>query len=327
MRYGIISQSKKMRGLKFFLIGLTISLSLFAALNAGELKFEDFLLSQIYLPPDTFLAQVSQNNLSNSKSFFLSKKLSSSFDIAAVSALVLKVESDGQQTVLFDKNSNQELAIASLTKLMTAVVSLENQPLSQEVEISSTSVSQEGNSGNLKTGERIMVKELLKMALIESSNDAAEALAEVSGREEFVDLMNLKSKELGLRSTHFSTPTGLEAENNFSTARDLANLMVFILKNHPFILEISVQPSVIILSENDRPHHRAFNTNELLTSFGQIENLKIVGGKTGYTDEAGGSVILATKNGDGDYFISLVLGADSQESRFSELEKLIQAFN
>ncbi|MDP2926810.1 MAG: serine hydrolase [bacterium] len=320
-----------MTGLKFFLIGLTISLSLFGALNAGELRLEDFLLSQIYLPPDTFLAQASQNDFSNFKNFSPVKKFSLNFDIAARSALVLKVKSDGQQTVLFDKNSSQKLAIASLTKLMTAVVSLENQPLSQEVEISLTSVSQEGNSGNLKTGERIMVKELLKMALIESSNDAAEALAAKSsissGREEFVALMNLKSKELGLRSTYFSTPTGLEAENNFSTARDLANLMVFILKTHPFILEVSAQPSVIILSENNRPHHRAFNTNELLTSFGQIKNLKIVGGKTGYTDEAGGSIILVTKDQNGNYFISLVLGADSQESRFLELEKLIKAFN
>jgi len=308
-----------MTGLKFFLIGLTISLSLFAVLNAGELKLEDFLLSQLYLPSDTFLAQISNGNLF--------EKSLPTFDIAARSALVLKVKSNGQQTVLFDKSSSQELAIASLTKLMTAVVSLENQPLSQEVEISSTSVSQEGNSGNLKVGERIMVKELLKMALIESSNDAAEALAEVSGREEFVVLMNLKSKELGLRSTYFSTPTGLEAENNFSTARDLANLMIFILKNHPFILEISAQPSVIILSENDRPHHRAFNTNELLTSFAGIDNLKIVGGKTGYTDEAGGCIILVTKDQNGDYLIYLVLGADSQESRFSELKKLIQIFN
>ena len=162
---------------------------------------------------------------------------------------------------------------------------------------------------------------------MESSNDAAEALAEVSGREEFIDLMNRKAKELSLRSTHFSTPTGLEAEDNFSTARDLVNLTIFILKDYPFILETSAQPSVIILSENDRPHHRAFNTNELLTSFGQIENLKIVGGKTGYTDEAGGCIILMTKNQNGDYFISLVLGADSPESRFLESEKLIKAFN
>ncbi len=318
-----------MKGLKFFLIGLSLSLSFFAVVNAGELKLEDFFFSQFYLPPNTFLAQALPGHLF--------KWPSAAFDIEAKSALVLKVESDGQQTVLFDKNSSQVLPMASLTKLMTAVVSLENQPLSKEVKISPTSVSQEGNSGNLKVGERIMVKELLKMALIESSNDAAEALSEVSGREEFVDLMNRKSEELGLRSTRFSTPTGLESEGNFSTARDLANLMILILKNHPFILEISAQPSVIILSENDRPHHRAFNTNELLTSFGQMshfsnasggnENLKIVGGKTGYTEEAGGCIILVTKNRKGDYFINVILGADSQESRFSELEKLIKAFN
>ncbi|MBI4359192.1 MAG: D-alanyl-D-alanine carboxypeptidase [Candidatus Nealsonbacteria bacterium] len=308
-------KGEETKRLRFFFIGLGISLVFFGFLNAGELRLEKFLFGQLYLPQETFLAQASRPNLF--------QKL----DIKARSALVVKVESDGQQTVLFDKNSSQPLAIASLTKLMTAVVSLENQPLSKEVEISPSSVSQEGSSGNLKAGERIMVKELLKMALVESSNDAAEALAEVSGRKEFINLMNRKARELSLRSTHFSTPTGLEAEDNFSTARDLVNLTIFILKDHPFILEISAQPSVIILSENDRPHHRAFNTNELLLSLAGIENWKIVGGKTGYTDEAGGGVILVTKDRNGDYFINLVLGADSHESRFSELKKLVQAFN
>jgi D-alanyl-D-alanine carboxypeptidase (penicillin-binding protein 5/6) len=165
------------------------------------------------------------------------------------------------------------------------------------------------------------------MALVESSNDAAEALAELDGRSQFIELMNLKAGELGLFSTHFSTPTGLEAEDNFSTVKNLAVLSAFILREHPLIFSISAQPSVIILSENDKLHHRAFNTNELLISLSGLENLRIVGGKTGYTQEAGGCIVLLTENPTGDCFINIVLGAVSPETRFSEMRKLVEAFN
>jgi len=308
----------KRKRFKFFLIGLLSSLVFTFAVNGAEKSLEAFFMEQVYFPPNTFLAQVSRENLV--------KKTPFDFNIEAKSALVLKIEADGTQTVIFDKDSDQPLPIASLTKLMTVLVSLESQPLSQKIEITSQIISQQGNSGSLKVGERISVKELIKMALVESSNDAADALAEISGRDNFVNLMNLKAKEIGLRSTRFSTPTGLEAENNFSTARDLANLVILILKRYPLILDISSQSSITILSENEKPHHIAFNTNDLL-AVGEIQDLKIVGGKTGYTDEAGGCIILVLKDQDNNYFINIILGTGLRESRFSEMKKLIEAFN
>jgi D-alanyl-D-alanine carboxypeptidase (penicillin-binding protein 5/6) len=303
---------------KFFLIGLTLSLVFTFAVNGAEKSLETFFINEVYFPPNNFLAQVSKENFLKKESFNL--------NIEAKSALVVKIEADGRQTVIFDKDSDQPLPIASLTKLMTVLVSLESQPLSQKIEITPQIISQPGSSGGLKTGERISVKELIKMALVESSNDAADALAEVNGRDNFVNLMNLKAKEIGLRSTRFSTPTGLEAEDNFSTARDITNLTFLILKRYSLILDISSQPSITILSENDKPHHIAFNTNDLL-ALGEIEGLKIVGGKTGYTDEAGGCITLVLKDQDNNYFINVILGASSQESRFSEMRKLIEAFN
>ena len=308
----------KRKRFKFFLIGLLSSLVFTFAVNGAEKSLETFFMEQVYFPPNTFLAQVSRENLV--------KKTPFDFNIEAKSALVLKIEADGTQTVIFDKDSDQPLPIASLTKLMTVLISLESQPLSQKIEITSQIISQQGNSGSLKVGERISVKELIKMALVESSNDAADALAEISGREDFVTLMNLKAKEIGLRSTRFSTPTGLEAEDNFSTARDLANLVILILKRYPLILDISSQSSITILSENEKPHHIAFNTNDLL-AVGEIQDLKIVGGKTGYTDEAGGCIILVLKDQDNNYFINIILGTGLRESRFSEMKKLIEAFN
>jgi D-alanyl-D-alanine carboxypeptidase (penicillin-binding protein 5/6) len=312
-----------MKGVKFFTIGIGIGLAFAVSVNSAQFALEDFLVDQIYIPEKTFLAQVSRE--------ILNKK--NSFDIKVKSALVVEIRNDGEQTIIFDKNSNAKMPIASLTKLMTAVISLENQSLSEKIEITQLMVSQEGNSGNLRVDEKIAVRELLKMALVESSNDAADALAEINGRENFINLMNLKAKEIGLRSTNFSTPTGLEVENNFSSARDMANLAISILKKYPLnndifpFLETSSQSSVIVLSENGETHHRAFNTNELLNSFNQTDDLRVVGGKTGYTDEAGGCIVIILKDKDNNYFVNVILGADSRESRFSEMRKLIDAFN
>jgi len=314
-----------MKGVKFFTIGIGIGLAFSLSVNSAQLVLEDFLVNQIYIPEKTFLAQISREALSKKNSFDI--------DIKVKSALVVEIRNDGEQIIIFDKNSNTKMPIASLTKLMTAIISLENQPLSEKIEITEPMVSQEGNNGKLRVGEKITVEELLEMALVESSNDAALALAEISGRENFINLMNLKAAEIGLRSTRFSNPTGLEAENNFSSARDMANLAIFILKEYPPnndifpFLETSSQSSVIVLSENGETHHRAFNTNELLNSFNQTDDLKIIGGKTGYTDEAGGCIVIILQDKDNDYFVNVILGADSRESRFSEMRKLIDAFN
>jgi len=314
-----------MKGVKFFTIGIGIGLAFSLSVNSAQLVLEDFLINQIYIPEKTFLAQISRETLDKKNSFDI--------NIGVKSALVVEIRNDGEQIIIFDKNSNTKMPIASLTKLMTAIISLENQPLSEKIEITEPMVSQEGNNGKLRVGEKITVEELLEMALVESSNDAALALAEISGRENFINLMNLKAAEIGLRSTRFSNPTGLEAENNFSSARDMANLAIFILKEYPPnndifpFLEISAQSSVIVLSENGETHHRAFNTNELLNSFSQTDDLKIIGGKTGYTDEAGGCIVIILQDKDNDYFVNVILGADSRESRFSEMRKLIDAFN
>ena len=290
-----------MKGVKFFIIGIGISLAFSLSVNSAQFALEDFLIGQIYIPEKTFLAQVSREN-----SFDID------INIKVKSALVIEIKNDKEQTIIFDKNSNAKMPIASLTKLMTAVISLENQPLSKKIEITQAMVSplEGGNNGKLRVGEKIAVEELLEMALVESSNDAALALAEVNGRENFINLMNLKAAEIGLRSTRFSNPTGLEAENNFSTARDMANLAILILKKYPLILETSSQSSIKVLS-----------------TFSQIDDLKIIGGKTGYTDEAGGCIILILKDKNNNYFINVILGADSRESRFSEMRKLIDAFN
>ncbi|MDP2930004.1 MAG: serine hydrolase [bacterium] len=313
-----------MKSLKLFLAGLLIPMPVWFAFNFTEAKLEDFFVSQFYLSSqassvwaETEIESATPSNLPIAPV------------IDAKSALVLMIDSSGRQSIIFEQDSEQSQPIASLTKLMTAVIVFENQSLSREIIISPESVAQEGDSGNLKAGEKISISELLKMVLVESSNDAAEALAESYGKGDFIALMNLKANGLGMGLTHFSNATGLEAENNFSNAKDLATLSESILKNYSVIFKISSRPSVAIMNKDGQLHHLALNTNDLL-SLGQPGNLEIVGGKTGYTQEAGGCIILVLKDQEDNYFINVVLGANSPEARFLEMERLIswiQSFN
>lgn len=164
------------------------------------------------------------------------------------------------------------------------------------------------------------------MTLIESSNDGAEALAEKMGREEFIFKMNKKAEELGMKNTRFVNPTGLDVftdssqkdfkETNVSTPSDLEKLVVYILKNYPLIPQIlSLSEKEIISSSGFK--HKLINTNILLK-----ENSAYLWGKTGYTKEANGCIILILKNYSADgggYIINVITGASD---RFSEARKL-----
>jgi len=136
--------------------------------------------------------------------------------IKALSALVW----ESNNTFLFDKSSNVRRPIASITKLMTAAVVLDNASTTEGVTVSSFAISGEGNAGGLYPGEKLAISDLLHAMLLESSNDAAIALAEhieQKTAENFVSLMNKKAVELELENTNFADPTGLNDTNSFST--------------------------------------------------------------------------------------------------------------
>ena len=249
--------------------------------------------------------------------------------IEAKAALILMVDSLesselNQDKILYQKNIGEVLPIASLTKLMTASIILENMDLEQVATVSQKAVSAYGEMGNLSVGEKISVKNLLYALLLESSNDAAVALAEnfnsgtapasAGTASEFVSLMNQKAKELGLKNTAFTDPTGFET-TNISTALNLAKLVKHTLKQ-PLIYEILRTPSIDLASADGLINHHFTNTNQLLS---RLPN--IVGGKTGYTEEANSCMILVTKSPKGDYLISIVLGA---QDKFQETEKLVR---
>jgi len=240
-------------------------------------------------------------------------------EISSEAAICVENNESGQEKILFKKNNDQKLSIASLTKLMTALVVLENYDLSQNVKISQEAVDREGEQGSLKPNETFSVETLLYIMLIESSNDAAYALAEVMGFDKFVETMNLKAKDLGLNNTFFVGPSGLDSKN-YSTIDDLVKLTEYLLKNHFLVWEILSIEKATILNSDGVLHHEAVNTNELL---GKIP--AIISGKTGYTKIANGCFILVLESPKkGSQLIYIILGS---KNRFEEMKKLIDWVN
>jgi len=226
---------------------------------------------------------------------------------------------DDKEVVLSEKDIDEQIAIASLTKLMTAVIVLDNYNLDDLISISDSAINTYGTAGELQKGEIVSVEDLLFITLIESSNDGAEAFAEKMGRSTFIYKMNEKARGLNMKSTRFINPTGLDEENltNVSTANDLEKLVVLILKDYPLISEILSLSSKEITSYSG-VYRKLTNTNILLS-----ESSVYLWGKTGYTLKANGCLILILNNfslnSDEGYVINIIAGADD---RFNEARKL-----
>jgi len=141
-------------------------------------------------------------------------------------------------SVLLQKNADKQFSIASVTKLMNAVVSVENISMDQQITLTEEMLLPMGQTPVLYLGLKITANDLLKATIIQSSNDSAEALSYFLGKENFIGLMNKKAKELGMSNTVYYDTNGLNL-NNKSTASDLAKLISYVYKNHPQILEIS----------------------------------------------------------------------------------------
>lgn len=185
--------------------------------------------------------------------------------------------------VLYQKNAFEKAAMASTTKIMTAILAIENCPLDSSVTISPRASGVEGSSMWLKTGETLTVKELLLGLMLKSGNDAAVALAEAVGGsvESFVALMNAKAREIGMLNTSFETPNGLDGENHFSTAYDMAALGRYAMKN-PTFREIVSLKNATVHRGGDMYDLQLKNHNKLLWSLNGCTGIK-----TGYTKKAG----------------------------------------
>ncbi len=218
--------------------------------------------------------------------------------------------------VLFEKNSASQVPIASLTKLMTALVFLEQKPdLSREVEVTQAELSGAGHT-QLRRGEQVALGDLLHMSLMCSDNVATRVIARESGLapEDFVARMNRKALELGLSGSRFVEFTGLD-EHNVSTAADVAR-MLHAAAHDPLIQSITTTREYEFRTE--RRAHAIRNTDRLLYG-----NWYVLGGKTGFISEAG--YCFATWiRAQGRDLIAVVLGAPTSATRFADAVRLIQ---
>ncbi len=234
--------------------------------------------------------------------------------LSGKSALVYDTRSS---RFLYEKDIDLKLPIASLTKVLSAVIVLEKLNLEDIVTVSEQSIKVDGEKQDLYLGEKLSVKNLLKLMLIESSNDAAYALAEYAKTRDinFIEAMNAKAAAISMKNSLFLDPAGLE-DRAYSTGEDLVKLVEYSL-NYQEIWDISSEKTAIIESSDERIKHSVISTNRLL---GLIKD--IVGGKTGFTEGAGQCMILVASVPEYDgKIISIVLGSGD---RFGDTQKLIE---
>lgn len=184
--------------------------------------------------------------------------------------------------VLYQKNAEKQMPMASTTKIMTAIVALEQGDPAAQVQISPAAAGVEGSSMYLETGEKLTLEELLYGLMLSSGNDAAVAIAEhFGGTEAFVGLMNQKAQEIGANNTHFANPNGLPDDTHYSTSHDMATITAYGLKN-PKFAEIVATKSYQIAGEGKAYTRTLTNHNKLLNI---CEGC--IGVKTGFTKAAG----------------------------------------
>jgi len=229
-------------------------------------------------------------------------------------AVVIDRQSKG---IIYGKNEDTKTKMASTTKIMTAIVVIENTNLSDIVEISGKAAGTGGSRLKIKKGDKIAVKDLLYGLMLRSGNDAAVALAEYVGGsiQEFATLMNKKAEELGLTNTHFVTPHGLDEEEHYTTPYELALLTDYALNNKIFCDIVKTKTCNITIDGYSRT---ISNTNELLGNLNGV-----YGVKTGFTNGAGRCLVTSIKRGDLDV-ICVVLGADTKKIRTVDSVKLIE---
>ena len=235
--------------------------------------------------------------------------------VSAPSAIVTDADTG---RILWSRAARRKRSIASTTKLMTALLTLEREKLADVVPAAGYDALPVESQINLAPGERMTVADLLRALLLESANDAAVTLAEaVSGsRPAFVRAMNRRARQLGLEDTRYANPIGLDDANNYSSARDLARLTLELRRNAFF--RSTVNRASVTLRSGARPRTIA-NRNDLVAREPWIDGVK-----TGHTLQAGYVLVGEGRGGSGAKVISVVLGTDSEAARDADSLTLLR---
>ncbi|MFQ7290696.1 MAG: D-alanyl-D-alanine carboxypeptidase family protein [Monoglobales bacterium] len=205
--------------------------------------------------------------------------------------------------IVYQKNADTRMPMASTTKIMTALIALEKCKLDEVVTISQNAASQEGSSMYAKAGEQIYMEDMLYALMLNSGNDAAMAIAEhIAGSpEKFADMMNQKAWSIGAGNTSFCNPSGLPQDAHFTTAKDLALITQCAMKNSMFRTIVKTRSRTVWPINNLNNPHELYNHNKLLTLYDGA-----IGVKTGYTEAAGRCLVSAAER-DNMTFIAVTL--------------------
>ncbi len=276
------------------------------------LAFTVFILSFNYI----VFADDENEEISNNLSALIEVS-SSIVDEPTINSRAAIIYDRTSGSILFGKNENEQRKMASTTKIMTAIIVIENANLDDIVTVSSKAAGTGGSRLGLHTNDKISIRDLLYGLMLCSGNDAAVALAEYVGGDVsgFASLMNAKCDFLKLTSTHFVTPHGLDNDEHFTTAYELATITHYALQNETFCNYVGTKNYTV--SINGKPKNLT-NTNELLGNLNGV-----YGVKTGFTNGANRCLVTSIKRDNMD-LICIVLGADTKKDRTRDSIKLIE---
>ena len=234
--------------------------------------------------------------------------------VTAESAILVDLQTGG---IIYGKNADVRQYPASTTKVMTAVLALEEGDNNRTVVVSPYAAWVECTS--LWAGHAMREFDMIELMLLESDNGAATALGEAVGGSEsaFVAMMNAKARELGMKDTHFENCNGMPDANHYSTARDIAKVSAYAMKNELFRRIVASERIIMPDWQNPGNTYEAENTNELLESYPGC-----IGVKTGFTNAAGGCLVSAARR-NGRELLCVVLKSSDMDTRFSDSAALL----
>lgn len=300
--------SRSSRGLHKTVVIVTIVLcfaSLLLIISSSLYKNEEVNSSQVQggadgSPYPALFPFISAENVS-----------ASALQVSARAAILIEAETG---SVIWSKNSDQRLPMASTTKIMTALVALENCDVSEVVQVAEEATGIEGSSVYLYPNEKLTMEELLYAMLLESANDAAAAIAiEIGGDiDTFSEMMNKKARQLGLENTNFTNPHGLDDTEHYTTAHELAIIAAEAMKNPAFKTIVSTYKKTIPLNDTEGVR-LLINHNKLLKAYEGS-----CGIKTGYTKKSGRCLVSSAER-DGVNLIAVTLNAPNDWSDHKQM--------
>jgi D-alanyl-D-alanine carboxypeptidase (penicillin-binding protein 5/6) len=231
--------------------------------------------------------------------------------LSAKSALVYDLTTE---KTIYEKNADEKLPMASITKLMTVIVAIDHRKKDDRYVVYPEALVGENVMG-LTEGEVMTLENLLYGVFMYSGNDAAETLAmNTMDRDEFIDTMNKKGKAIGLRNTNFTNPTGLQGDGNqYTTAYDLLVLSKYAVENYPQIIKASSTPEHVIAGTDSHGTYELYNQLNLVTTYPGVKGLK-----DGYTPEAG-LCLITYLDYEGHEIIGIILGSENRRDEMKSL--------